>query len=100
MCIVGSAMRPSESRFWHAIDGWLTPHEADLLYRLAVDLPPGAQVVEIGTYRGRATAALGLGCMASGAKVTSIDHYQGVAGAAADWESSPDRVRLSLATLG
>src|SRR5262245_42101405 len=93
-------MRPSDSPAWHAIHGWLSPDEADLLYLLAADLSSAAQVVEIGTYRGRGTAALALGCMVSGAHLTSIDHYQGVMGAAADWESSPDRVRATLAALG
>lgn len=89
-------MQPSKLQTWRAIDGWLFPNEADLLCHLASRLPMGAQVVEIGTYRGRGTAALALGCAGSLATLTSIDHYQGVAGAVADWSSSPDRVRETL----
>jgi predicted O-methyltransferase YrrM len=89
-------MRPSKLPIWTAIDGWLSGNEADLLCHLASRLPMGARVVEISTYRGRGTAALALGCSLSMATLTSIDHYQGVAGAMADWSSSPDRVRETL----
>lgn len=91
--------RPSDLPFWHTIDGWLSAAEADTLYDLAAVLPAWAAVVEIGTYRGRATAALALGCAESGAALTTIDHYQGVVGAAADWSSSPARVQTTLALL-
>lgn len=95
-------MRPSDIPEWHAIDGWLSPAEADRLYTLATQIrtPLRGQIVEIGTYRGRATAALAHGCRPIQAHLTTYDHYQGVVGADADWSSSPDLVAQNLATVG
>lgn len=93
-------MQPSKLPEWHRIDGWLSPQEADRLFALAAALPQRARVVEIGTYRGRATAALAHGCRGNQGRLTTYDHYQGVAGAAADWSSSPELVAQNLATVG
>lgn len=65
-------MKPSESEAWHAIDGWCTPEEADALYSAAIDLPDGAVIVEIGTWKGKSAIALGM----SGKHVTTIEYNE------------------------
>jgi predicted O-methyltransferase YrrM len=44
-----------------AVEGWMSPDELEVLYALAARAPGDGAVVEIGTYRGRATVALALG---------------------------------------
>ena len=44
-----------------SITGYLLPNEAALLYRLASEVPAGGTIVEIGSYQGKSTVALGLG---------------------------------------
>lgn len=88
---------PSDIIAWHLVDGWLSPTEADRLAALASLVPAAGTIVEIGTYRGRATAALAIGAQQSGCRLISIDHYAGVAGVDADWSSSPALVEHNLA---
>lgn len=79
---------PSALESWHQIPGWLTPREADHLATLAAR---GGLAVEIGSYRGRSTVALGLGCLAGGGRLVAIDHYSGdpaVAGSGPDDEQA------------
>lgn len=45
------------------VDGYLFPHEAVFLYRLAREAPGTGAIVEIGSYRGRSTL-----CLARGAR--------------------------------
>lgn len=52
---------------FEGIDGWLTPDEALGLYLLASKLPPGATVVEIGSWQGKSTY-----CLASGLRSGTI----------------------------
>jgi predicted O-methyltransferase YrrM len=40
------------------IDGWMLPEELDWIFQTARSLPPGAQVVEVGSWKGRSTVAL------------------------------------------
>lgn len=58
------------------VEGWLSLDEASLLYELASSVTVGC-IVEVGSYRGRSTVALGLGSM-SGAKspVYAIDPHE------------------------
>lgn len=56
------------------IDGWLTPNEASTLFDLASEAT--GPVVEIGSWRGRSTAALALGSMAGNKQpVYAIDSF-------------------------
>ena len=63
---------------WNDIQGWLTQDEAIHLYETARALPGGAQAVELGTFQGRSTVALGLGALQAGGHVMSIDQYRSI----------------------
>jgi MMP 1-O-methyltransferase len=58
------------------VDGYLYPHEAVFLYRLARFVPGGEPIVEIGSFRGRSTLCLARGLADRGAgTVVSIDPH-------------------------
>ena len=59
-----------------AVDGWLTRGQAHRLWEGAQRLGPAAQVVEIGSYRGRSTIVLARGAPAD-ASVVAIDPHAG-----------------------
>jgi hypothetical protein len=88
------------------IDGWLSPHEAITLYEAA--RTANGPIIEIGSWRGRSTAALALGSMAGNQQpVYAIDSFVGVSatdrptcfGAKAD-SSSPEILRANLDAAG
>lgn len=60
------------------IEGWLSDHEALLLYNLALKAPEGA-IVEIGSWKGKSTVCLGIGRKESGriGKVYAVDPHKG-----------------------
>lgn len=60
----------------YAIEGYLSADEAELLYRLATEVPKGGVIVEIGSYRGKSTVCLGLGARWAGAFVWAIDPHE------------------------
>jgi predicted O-methyltransferase YrrM len=57
------------------IYGFLSPDEAQLLYKLASEVPAGGTVVEIGSFQGKSTVALGLGAKRAGAWVWAVDPH-------------------------
>jgi predicted O-methyltransferase YrrM len=60
------------------IFGWLdSPRQEQWLFQKASSLPDHAVVVEIGSYRGRSTAALGFGCLGTGKRVFALDLFDG-----------------------
>lgn len=60
------------------IDGWLSEREAETLYDLAKRAT--GPIIEIGSWRGRSTAAIALGSMAgAGHPVFAVDSFIGVA---------------------
>jgi predicted O-methyltransferase YrrM len=62
------------------ISGWLSSHEAFLLYELAKNVSIHGEIVEIGSYKGKSTVALAYGLL-SGKKegsVWAIDPHKGV----------------------
>lgn len=93
-------MRPSARAAWHAIPGWLSPAEADTLYRHAAALAAGSCVVEVGFYRGRSTVALALGCKESHAHLTTIDSLEGCPQFGPADIPSDQAVAAALATFG
>lgn len=62
---------------WQFIDGWLTHEEAAHLHDTARSVT-GDWIVELGTWSGRSTVALGMGVKASRCRVVSYDRYEGV----------------------
>lgn len=60
----------------YSIEGFLSAPEAEMLYRLASEAPSGGNIVEIGSYRGKSTVALGLGAKQSDAWVYAVDPHE------------------------
>lgn len=58
-----------------SISGWLTEDQARLLWDAAVDLPDGADIVEIGSHQGRSTVVLATAAQARGGRVVAIDPF-------------------------
>jgi hypothetical protein len=64
-----------------AVEGQIKHVEAELLFNLAAAVPADRVIVEIGSYRGRSSVALGLGSMhGHGAKVIAIDPHDAFVG--------------------
>ncbi len=69
-----------------AIDGWLSPAEADLLSaaatRALMELPAPHTIVEVGSYCGRATVVVGTvaKALSPGSAVYAVDPHDGVQG--------------------
>lgn len=72
------------------IAGWLTDEQARTLYERAATLPPGARIVEIGSYHGRSTIVLALA--APEAEIVAIDPFAA--------ETIATRERLREADVG
>lgn len=62
----------------YAIEGFLSADEAELLYRLATEVPENGNIIEIGSYRGKSTVCLGLGARWAKARVWAIDPHEDV----------------------
>jgi predicted O-methyltransferase YrrM len=68
------------NRMWPLIDsieGWLPQIEGQWLFNTAQSLPDLANIVEIGSYKGRSTCCLALGCRSSKKRVFAIDSFDG-----------------------
>jgi predicted O-methyltransferase YrrM len=61
----------------HSIKGFLSPAEGDALLDCAAKLPGDAPALEIGSYCGKSTVYLGLGCQSSGRALFALDHHRG-----------------------
>lgn len=74
---------PEERRFaraWPLIDsveGYLSAGQERWLFLTARGLRDGATIVEIGTYKGRSTASIGLACVGTSKRLFSIDTFDG-----------------------
>jgi Methyltransferase domain len=69
----------SFERVWpsiSSIQGWLAKEEAAALHAAARAVPPGRWIVEIGSHRGRSTAALATG-KRPGVRLLAIDSFGG-----------------------
>jgi MMP 1-O-methyltransferase len=67
-------------RFWPVIDsveGWLLPSEGAWLFGAARSLPRDGNIVEIGSFKGRSTCCLALGCRGTERRVFGIDTFDG-----------------------
>jgi MMP 1-O-methyltransferase len=59
------------------IKGFLDPEEGMKLYEVASRISPLGPCLEIGSYCGKSTVYLGLGCREKGGVLFSIDHHRG-----------------------
>jgi len=59
------------------IDGLLVRGQERWLYEQVRSLPEGATIVEIGSYKGRSTVAMGYGCINSSKHIYCIDTFDG-----------------------
>ena len=60
-----------------ALKGFLSKEEAHRLYELAREASKRGPCLEIGSYCGKSSAYIGLGCKKSGGVLFSIDHHEG-----------------------
>jgi predicted O-methyltransferase YrrM len=62
------------------VEGWLSTHEALLLFFLAELAPASGEIVEIGSWKGKSTICLAEGLRRSGnaGRIHAIDPHQGV----------------------
>ncbi len=80
---VRDVVSPARRRFrkaWpviNAIDGHLVPGQEWWLYETASRLQDSAVLVEIGSFKGRSTACLALGCQGTRKRVYTIDTFNG-----------------------
>jgi hypothetical protein len=76
-------LSPAEREFrrvWLLIDsveGFLLEGEEKWLFKRARSLPDGANLVEIGSYRGRSTSCLAFGCRGTKKHVYAVDSFDG-----------------------
>jgi len=59
------------------VKGFLSPAEGEALHQHAAGLGGAAPAVEIGSYCGRSSVYLGLGCRASARVLFAVDHHRG-----------------------
>ena len=74
------------------VPGWLRDQQARRLWDAAARVPEGGQIVEIGSYQGRATIVLARAC-AEEVAVVSIDPHAGNERAPGEWDGSPEEGR-------
>ena len=60
-----------------AADGWLTDGQERWLFETAYSLPSPANIVEIGSFKGRSTCFLASGCRKTQKRVFAIDTFDG-----------------------
>jgi predicted O-methyltransferase YrrM len=77
-------------RALNGVEGWLSDDQAGRLWDAARELSPPAQIVEIGSFRGRSTIVLGLAA-ADGVQIVAIDPHGG--GDRGPQEITPDQQR-------
>ena len=76
----------TDKSLWHflkTITGQINPKELFVLYNYAAALHNGSTIVEIGSYKGKSTVALGLAAKQNGSRVYCIDpheNFKGIAG--------------------
>lgn len=72
------SLSPKQNETIRSIDGWLTEPSANLLYSLAKNCRGKGVIIEIGSWKGKSTLALGFGSMAGKrTKIIAIDPHTG-----------------------
>jgi hypothetical protein len=74
------------------VPGWLRDNQAERLWDAASGVPEGGQIVEIGSYQGRATIVLARAASINVA-VFSIDPHSGEERYPGEWEGLPEEGR-------
>lgn len=64
-------------KYISSIEGYLIQGQEYFLLKKAYDLPNDAKIVEIGSFKGKSTACLALGCLGSKKRITAIDTFKG-----------------------
>ncbi len=67
-------------RIWpliNSVEGFLDDAHGRWLFKAARALPEGSVVVEIGSFKGRSTSCLALGCLGGRKRVYAIDRFDG-----------------------
>lgn len=75
---MNQAGTPSFATAWataETVAGWMTQEQGRMLWDAAMELGPGARIVEIGSHQGRSTVILGTAARAVGARVVAIDPF-------------------------
>jgi hypothetical protein len=88
------------------VDGWMSPDQAERLYRAAAGTRAGDQIVEIGSFRGRSTIVLA-SAAGDGVPVVAIDPHAGndrgpeeIEGFATEAATDHDVFNANLAAAG
>jgi predicted O-methyltransferase YrrM len=88
------------------VDGWMSPDQADQLYRAALATHAGDTIVEIGSFRGRSTIVLA-SAAPEGVDIVAIDPHAGndrgpqeIDGFAAEAATDHDVFNANLARAG
>lgn len=88
------------------VQGWMSPDQAERLYRAAAGTRPGDQIVEIGSFQGRSTIVLASAAPAE-VPVVAIDPHAGndrgpqeIEGFAAEAQGDHERFNANLAAAG
>ncbi|MHB8638633.1 MAG: class I SAM-dependent methyltransferase [Candidatus Acidiferrales bacterium] len=75
---------PRSDREWrrtlsliNSIEGWLLPGQDRWLFDAAYSLPDRANIVEIGSFKGRSTCSLAFGCRGTQKRVFAVDTFNG-----------------------
>ena len=60
-----------------SVEGFLQPDEERWLFKGARSLPDSANLVEVGSYRGRSTCCLAFGCRGTQKRIYAVDTFDG-----------------------
>jgi glycosyltransferase involved in cell wall biosynthesis len=60
-----------------SIEGFMIPGQEEYLFNKVQSLPENAVIVEIGSFKGRSTVAIGYACVGTNRKIYSIDTWDG-----------------------
>ncbi len=78
--LTGPAIDREWRRVWPLIDsvpGYLLPGQEKWLFDAAYSLPNPANIVEVGSFKGRSTCCLAFGCRGTRKRVFSVDTFNG-----------------------
>ncbi len=67
-------------RVWpliNSVEGHLVPGQEQWLFNAAESLPDGANIVEIGSFKGRSTCCLAFGCRGTKKHIFAVDSFNG-----------------------